>query len=50
MVKKQNGALKRHQAKVQRQQDIELAIIITASISISSVFVGFGVISAVIGV
>jgi fructose-specific component phosphotransferase system IIB-like protein len=45
-----NKALKRHHENVQRQQDIELAIIITASIAISSVFVGFGVISAVMGV
>lgn len=46
---KTNGALRQHQARVQRQQDIELAIIIAASIAISSVFIGFGVISAVMG-
>lgn len=46
---KTNGALRQHQARVQRQQDIELAIIITASIAISTVFVGFGVISAIMG-
>jgi len=50
MVKKQNGALKRHHENVQRQQDIELAIIITASAALGSVFVGFGLISAVMGV
>jgi hypothetical protein len=46
---KTNEALKRHHENVQRQQNIELAIIIAASIAISSVFVGFGVISAVMG-
>ena len=45
-----NKALKRHHENVQRQQNLELAIIITASIAIGSVFVGFGVISAVMGV
>ena len=49
-MKKQNGALKRHHENIKRQQDIELAIIITASAALGTEFIGFGLIAAVVGV
>lgn len=45
-----NKALKRHHERIARQESVELAIVITASIAASSVFIGFGLISAVMGV